>query len=225
MPLARRIERLDAAEPVEKTVEDILAVGIEYVAADRHPAPAQQIHNHAGPADRPAVLQTVQDIPPPSFGVVDHAQVEGAGEQRVVDRLRRHAADPKACPTAGKSFIAGTDHRRIDVEAQIPPSGEGLVRRQVVKKGAVTTSDIGDCRRHRTVACRRPVPSYRGKKGGKPRCLALRRIPEHALRAGTVTCQASGVGAVHPSLDRKWPSGRQPLFHVIPHSPVPPVPA
>ena len=58
MPLARRIERLDAAKPVAKTVEDILAVGIEYVAADCHPAPAQQIHDHAGPADRPAVLQT-----------------------------------------------------------------------------------------------------------------------------------------------------------------------
>ena len=162
MPLARRIERLDAAEPVAKTLQDVLALGIEYVVADRHPSLAQQINNHARPADRPAVFQPVQDIPPPPFGIADHAQVEGAGEQRVIDGLRRHATDAKACPSAGKSLMAGSDHGRINVEAEIPPPGVRLVRRQVIEKRAITTSDIGNYQRHRIVACRRPVPPYGG---------------------------------------------------------------
>ena len=50
MPLAWRVERLDAVETATELRRDILTVGIEYVVADHHFAPAQQIHRHAGPA-------------------------------------------------------------------------------------------------------------------------------------------------------------------------------
>ena len=116
MPLARRIERLDAAEPVAKTLEDVLALGIEYVVADRHPAPAKQIHDHAGPAQGPAARELIDDMAPPSFGIIDHAQVEGAGEQRIVDRSGGNAAEMKAGLSAGETFMTGADHGRIDVK-------------------------------------------------------------------------------------------------------------
>ena len=44
MPLAWRVERLDAVETAAELRRDILTVGIEYVVADHHFAPAKQIH-------------------------------------------------------------------------------------------------------------------------------------------------------------------------------------
>ena len=223
MPLTGRIDGGDIAEPVSKAVKDILAVGIEYVVADHHPAPAQQIHRHAGPAEGPAPRQLVEDMAPPPFGILDHAQVEGAGEQRVIDRPWRYSADAETGSVGWKPRMAGADHRRIDVETQIPPACKGLARRQIVKKRAIAASDIGDHRQPGSgIASLGPVPIYGSKKRCETGSLAFRRIPEHGLRTGAVARQAARIGTDRSSLNRKRPPGRQPRLHLSPHLPAPP---